>query len=418
MARSTRRACLVLGAALCAPGLPDAGAADLDADLWLAARGLVVESRPAWLDGGFGRLTEGGDAPGDRRELFRGQLQLGVDWRPGFTWLVHVHGLARYEGEQAGGERLGVAEAWLQFRPELTPRTTLRFRAGAFFPPTSRENVGPLWSSPYTLTLSAINTWLAEELRFVGVDATLLQSDFEGGELQLAGAPVWGADSAGSLLAWRGWTFSDRLTSVGEILPLPPLPSFADGGAFAKQRDGTRPIDELDGRVGWHARLRWEHPGAVLVQGAYTDTRGDRGLHRGQYSWRTRFGSAALEVSLGRLSLIAEGLLGDTGMGERSGPHVDIRFKAAYALASWTGGPFRLSVRYDAFQNLDRDGTAEPNDEKGHAVTLAVLLRPRQHLRLGLEYLDVRGARPAAAAAGASSDADARRLLAELRLSF
>ena len=31
------------------------------------------------------------------------------------------------------------------------------------------ENTGPLWTSPYTISSSAINTWLGEELRAGGV---------------------------------------------------------------------------------------------------------------------------------------------------------------------------------------------------------------------------------------------------------
>jgi len=394
------------------------GAGALEVEALFFGRGLVVESQRAWLDGGFGRLTEGGQAPGDRRELFHGQAHVGADWRPALPWLLHVHGLARYEGDVAGGQRLGVAEAYLQFRPELTAQTTLRFRAGAFFPPTSRENTGPLWSSPYTLSFSALNTWIAEELRFVGLDASLLRAGVAGGELQLGGAAVWGADSAGSLLAWRGWSFSDRLSTIGEILPLPPLPSLGDGGRFGLQRDGTRPIDELDGRPGWHARARWGRDGAPLLQGAYTDTRGDRQLHRGQYAWRTRFGGVAVDLQLGQVSLVGEAALGDTGMGDRSGAHVDIRFMTAYGLASWQAGSLRLSARYDRFENQDRDGTAEPNEETGSAWTLAALLQPGERWRVGVEYLDVRAARPAAAAAGASPDTDARRLQVELRLLF
>lgn len=407
---------LGLGALLASP--PALTGGEIDVEALAAVRVLGVESQRAWLDGGFGRLTEGGEVPSDRRDLLRGQAQLGLDWRPAATWLVHVHGLLRYEGDEAGGERVGIPEAFAQFRPELTPRTALRLRAGLYFPPTSREATGPLWSSPYTLTLSALNGWLAEEVRFLGVDAALLRSDLGGGELQFAGGPVWGADSAGSLLAWRGFSFSDRLTVIDELLPLPPLPSLAEGGAFASQRDGTRPVDELDGRVGWHGRARWERPGRLLLQGAWTDTRGDRGLHRGQYAWRTRFGTAAVDLALGPVSLIAEAMMGDTGMGGREGPHVDARFKTAYLLGSWRIGPLRASARWDRFEIDERDGTAEPNDESGRALTVALLLEHGERWRLGVEYVDVAGDRQAAAWAGASPDADARRLQLELRLSL
>jgi hypothetical protein len=97
---------------------------------------------------------------------------------------------------------------------------------------------------------------------------------------------------------------------------------------------------------------------------------------------------------------------------------VDLRFMAGYALLSWSGGPFRATVRADAFENEDRDGTAEPGQESGWAFTGAVFWRPSERLRLGLEYLVVRADRPAAAFSGADPDTDARRALAELRFAF
>ena len=171
---------------------------------------------------------------------------------------------------------------------------------GLLFPPTSRENVDALWQSPYTLTLSAVNSWIGEEVRLAGLDVAAQLGAPGGGHLELGAMVFGGCDTAGALLAWRGWALGTRLSVAGETLPLPPLPSLARGGAFAEQRDdGTRPLEELDGRVGWHARARWSGAGVGLVQGAWTDTRGDRGLHRGQYAWATRFASAGAEAQVG-----------------------------------------------------------------------------------------------------------------------
>jgi len=279
--------------------------------------------------------------------------------------------------------------------------------------------VSPLWSSPYTLSLSALNNWIGEEVRLTGVDTTLRLHSTGGSEVQVSGAFYGAADTAGALLAWRGWTLGDRLSTIGETLPLPPLPSFSPGGGFERQRAGTRPIDELDGRLGWQARARWARPGRALIQLAYTDNAGDRELHRGQYSWKTRFGQAGFDVQLGRsLILVGEAAVGDTGMGSLAAAHVDIRFATAYGIASWGGERARMSVRYDWFRNEDRDGTAEPNDESGHAWTAAVLWSPQRHVRLGIEYLDVRGARPAASTARADPQAAARRITGEVRLVF
>ncbi len=398
-----------------------AAAGELDLLGMVAARGLVAEGQSAWIDGGFGRLTEGASAPGDRLAAFRGALHLGIDWKPSKTWLVHAHGVAHVEPASYDGRRGGLVEAFVQFRPELTPDDALRLRAGVFFPATSLENTEPLWQSPYTLTLSALNTWIGEEVRLSGLEAGWIHTG-DRNRVELAAAVFGANDPAGALVAWRGWSLGDRLSTVGEVLPLPPLPIFAPGAAFGDQRDdGTRPFEELDSRPGWSARGRWSRPETFRIQGAFSHNRGDRGLHRGQYSWDTRFAQLGLELPIGTsLTFVAEGAGGDTGMGPAvaGGPGVDVRFMVGYGLLSWRHQEWRITARVDGWDNEDRDGTAEPNQESGFALTSAVFWQPREIVRLGAEYLVVRAARPAAAFSGADPDTDARRALLEVRLVF
>jgi hypothetical protein len=385
-----------------------------------AGRGIEVESRTAWTSGGFGRLTEG-----EGREAFtalgRAQAHLGLDWAASPTLLLRLHGTARTEPDAVAGERVGLTEAFVQYRPELRPDLALRFRLGLQFPATSRENVDALWQSPYTLTLSAINSWIGEEMRPVGLDVAAQLGEAGRSRFELAAMAFGGADTAGALLSWRGWAMGTRLSVVGESLPLPRLPTLEAGGAFGEQRAfETRPVAEIDDRIGWQARGRWSKNGVGLVQAAWTDTRGDRALHDGQYAWATRFASLAAEAHFGPVRLIAEAIDGETGMGLASGPHVDLRVRAAYALLTWASerDALRLTARYDRFRNDDRDHVAEPNQESGWAWTIAAIGAPRSWLRIGLEYLELRGDRPAAEFAGRELDAGARRVQAELRLRF
>ncbi len=382
------------------------------------ARGVDATGQPSWLTAGFGRLAEGAASPGDTASAFRSQIQIGLDWRPSPIVLVHAHGLAREEGARDRGDRAGLTEAFVQIRPELSPRTALRLRAGLFFPPTSRENADPLWSSPYTLTLSALNTWIAEELRLTGIEGALVRKT-AAGELQIAGTVFGASDTSGALLAWRGFTMSDRLTVVGERLPVPPLSSLLPGQGFARQDPLTQPIDEIDHHAGWQARARWQQSGVFVLQAAYLDNGGDRELYRGQYSWHTRFAQTGGEwrITPG-LVLVAEGALGDTGMGAAGGAHVDVRFRVGYGLLSWGNDRARVSARYDRFRNDDRDGTAEPDGESGSAWTVAAFWKPNPHVRVGVEWLDLRAQRPAAAFSGANPDTNARTLTGELRLGF
>jgi phosphate-selective porin len=105
-------------------------------------------------------------------------------------------------------------------------------------------------------------------------------------------------------------------------------------------------------------------------------------------------------------------------MGPPAGAHVDVRFRTAYLLGSWTRGAWRVSARVEGFENEDRDGVAEPGQESGWAVTAAAFWTPSQALRLGAEYLELRAQRPAAAFSGADPNTDARRAVLELRVRF
>jgi hypothetical protein len=223
-----------------------------------------------------------------------------------------------------------------------------------------------------------------------------------------------GADTAGALLAWRGWTLGDRLVTIGERVPLPPLASFEPGGGFARQRPGTTPTAELDGRPGWMARVRWAAgPRAALQVWAF-DNAGDRRLHRGQYAWRTQLVAAGVTLSAGpRFTLIADGMAGRSGMGPADEAHVDIDFRTAYVLASVGGPRARLSGRYDVFRNVDRDHTAEPDDDDGHAWTAAVFWSPARRLRVAVE-----AARIVASRAAAAVDTGGRRFSGEIRVGF
>lgn len=402
-------------------GAVRARAGELDLQGAIFARGAWARGQESWLVGGFGRLPEGASASDDSRTALRGQAHLGLDWKPSQRWLVHAHGVLQGEPSAYRGQRAGLVEAFVQFRPELDVQTALRLRAGTFFPQTSLENVDPLWQSPYTLTLSALNTWTAEELRLTGLDAALVRETGRGDRLELAGAAFGLADTAGTLIAWRGWSLGDRLTTAGELLPLPPLESLAPGGAFTDQRSGTRPVDELDQRLGWQTRARWTWPGGGGLRAAYLDNGGDRELYGGQYSWQTRFTTLGLELPLGKLvKLLLEGADGRTGMGPRQpgGAQVELRFRTGYALLTLGRERWRVSVRAEGFRNRDLDGTAEPGQESGRAFTFAAFWSPSRVLRLGAEYLELRAQREAAAFSGADPDTDARRALLELRLSF
>jgi hypothetical protein len=328
------------------------------------------------------------------RDDFEAHAHIGVDWRPA-QWLA-LH---------ASGTEDGLIEAHATLRREIA-LDDVQLRAGAFFLPTSRENRDDNWASPYTIGFSALNAWIGQEVRPLGVDLQYRHIT-AGGHTIAAGATAFrGNDTMGTLLGWRGWTVGDRLTAYGETLPLPPLPSLEDNGPFHLQRDaGTQPFGEdLDGNTGYSARVRYDK-----IQYTYVDNNGDRALHGDEYSWHTRFHLLSAEVGNpdGFLAA-AEYLQGDTYMGIGT-PFVAADFWSAYVLGSMKRGRNRFSARYELFGTSDKDhSAAEVNDESGRAWTLAYLFDVTPRLRAGAELAQVAGHRSETDLTGHSFIVEAR----------
>jgi hypothetical protein len=362
-------------------------------DGFLTGRWAYVTGQPSWIAGGFGRL-------GAKDATAVGQF--GADWRP-TPWLTaHAQVLGR--------SKPGVVEAFVELHNEHW-----RLRGGQFFLGTSRENVGPLWTSPYMQTFSALNTWIGEEFRPVGVDLQW-SPNFYG---SLGATAFRNNDTMGALLAWRGWSVGNRLSVYDEVLPLPPLTSLKTG--FVHQRDGTIPFErDLDGRTGYALRGRVQLPERAMLQIAHVDNNGDRGLYRGEYAWRTKFNVLSAEAgSSSPVTVLAEYAWGKTGMGAPP-VFVDADFSAAYLLASVKRGPNRWSFRFDRFAVSDRDHAplAETNDEHGRAWALAWLRDITPKLRVSAEFVQITGDRPAAQESGFDPNLDARSVTVELRYSL
>ena len=396
-----------------------AGNASADAPTWFGQARLgyaIADSPVAWHEGGLGRyLADDADAAIDV------DAQLAMNWEPNPDWRVFVQALAR--ADSAGtGQHIGLVEAYLDRNLFLSDDSRLRLRAGQFFLPTSREAVDPLWQSRYTLTLSALNSWMAEEFRPLGLDVSWRNKADATHEWELAATAVTGNDSSGALLAWRGFAQHDRISVLGEVLQLPALPTLAAGAEFGGQRDdGSRPFGpDLDGRIGYALRARLANPERVRVLATWVDTRGDRDLHRGEYAWRTRFGLIGVEYLVDpRWSFAAEWLRGTSGMGFAPGPRVDIDFETAYLLASFAPSEaWRFSARVEQFRIRDRDGVAEDNNDTGHALAVAAFRTFGASWRAGLEWTDSDTRHAASALVDTAPETGGRQWRIELRRSF
>ena len=300
------------------------------------------------------RGSSGVDSGPLASERLSSQIQLGIDWSASPTLGAHLHLLARNdEGTRRG--IAGVPEAYLEVN--LHPgNDRVRIRGGAFFLPTSRENVDALWENPYAISSSALNSWLGEELRPIGVDVSWFR------QRAFAGATVFrGNDTLGALPPVRGWTLDDHWTLLGEWVPVDP-------------EYFTSVSAETDGRLGWSARGGWNGD-RLFVQATHIDNRSD-GLEYGHlFNWGTRFDIVSAESTIGDWTFAAEYGWGPTFLvveGMRFTNQID----AAYALASRHSPRMRGTIRVETFR---------VDDERDYALTLAWLWTVIHKTRLGVE---------------------------------
>jgi hypothetical protein len=363
-------ALLVLGAAT------TAGAQSLQFHGYLAAREIYVNAQPSWLQFGAGRFDVGAASLDDHRLVNVDSAQLGFDWMPVTWFLLHADGVARHEQSGSKGKRAGIVQAYADVFNEHW-----RVRAGQFFLPTSRENTDPLWTSKYTITYSALNSWMAQEVRPIGADLQWSPNFY----VTVGATAFRGNDTMGTLLAGRGWTLGNYLSVYNENLPTPE-PAL------------TRPIgQDLDGKNGYSERIRVSLPERAMLQVTHIDNRATiaPGPVKGQEPWLTHFNIISGEVgSTADTTLAAEWASGSTTVGFPGG-HFTMDFDTAYLLASHKFGHERLSGRVERFST--RNAVRKAPDgarEDGHAWTVAWMHEISKSSRTGLEYVRVSGDRP------------------------
>src|SRR6185437_13105520 len=251
MGKRTRIALLL--AALCIAPRAPAFAQNEDAAFTISGygdiRALAAPSQTAWLNGGLSKFRYGNREGNFRfaEAVAQGDLKLGDD--------LSFVALARAEPEQRTG--IDLLEGYVGWHPAAAGAWSWSVKTGAFFPAISLENDDLGWTSPYTLTPSAINSWIGDELRTIGGEGTLRwKSGF--GVVSLIGAVICCNDESGVLIADRGWAMNDRPFGLfeRERIPDQTLRIFR---APVPGRTGM--FDEIDGRVGWYAGAAWQLPG-------------------------------------------------------------------------------------------------------------------------------------------------------------
>ena len=348
-------------------------AADWDASLDLR----LVDSNNdrSYLNGGVGSTRwDRDDSP-----VELGRARLSLTQPLGQIWSAHVD-LSAWDDKD--GRAIGVTEAWMLLRPYPFDDFRLRLKSGVFYAPVSLENRASGWESPYTLSFSAINSWLAAEVRTVGSELQLEWLGTRAGhsfDLAATAAVFGWNETAGVVVAEDGFVFTDRQTPIGGRVGQPgDLPL-----------RGAHPFEQIDGRAGVYGGLEARYLDRLTVRALRYDNRANPSAFDSVShiaAWHTAFTSvgARLETQQG-WTAIAQWLDGTTTISP-VGFAADWPFHAEYLLLSRRAGRHTLSARYDSFR-VDFQSAFDQGTQSGHALTAAYLFDVTEQLRVAAEWL-------------------------------
>jgi len=343
---------------------------------YLDARLVAPSDVTGWVKGGLGKFRFGPTGNARLVEAI-GQVQATLD--DDLSAVV----VARMEPTDSAG--LDVLEAYVRTRPRTVGALSWSLKGGAFFPTISLENDDLGWTSPYTLTPSAINTWIGEELRSIGMEAVLDWDAGELGTLSAMGAMFCCNDEAGILMAYRGWGLHDRATGLFERIRMPDatMRIFRQAGPYYSGM-----FDEIDGDLGWYGGLDWRLPDAIgeLSIVRYENRADPAAFTARDTAWDTRFWSFGARTRLDSVMLIAQHLAGYTSVVSRGVLQVT-KFQSVFLLAATDYEDWRLSVRGDLFQTRRPHVVNSAFAEDGASFTAAVSFNGIENLRLTAEVI-------------------------------
>jgi hypothetical protein len=353
------------------------------------ARMVVANGAPSFVSGGFGKTRFEGNADGS----FRGKvlpMELDVVWNPRFSEAFSANVSAAWQRDH--DPSLDLIEAFVNYLPPQTGNIGFSGRVGLMWPEISLEHsTGGAWTVVNTITPSAINSWVGEEVKVIGGEGTLHVSAGEHVLAFTGGVFGWN-DTSGTLLSFRGWALHDEKATVLGHFPLPPLNPFLT----LVQASRTRNTDEIDHQPGWYARADWRPPWPLGLAVLYYDNRGDpEALNSGlQWGWRTRFWNIGLNANLdSKTKLLVQGMTGSTIMGfpvnGQQWVHTD--FRSIYVLLTHNLGPLAVTGRIEGFGTREHGSEMPPdNSEDGWAWTVSARVPLNNHFTLLGEVLNVR----------------------------
>ena len=359
----------------------------------LDARLALANGEKSFTNGGLGKTRFQGTSSGGYRG-YAVPVEADLIWLPRFTPSLSANVSGAWQRDQEN--KFDLIEAFVNFLPEQKGKLGFQARAGLMWPEISLEHsTGGAWSVVNTITPSAINSWVGEEVKVLGVEATL-RASLGQHELSLTGGVFAGNDTSGTLLSFRGWALHDEKATGFGHFPLPPLNSFIR----LLQEDRTRSTIELDNRPGFYGRLDWRPPWPFGIALFYYDNRGNPEAFKptGQWGWRTRFWNVGINADLGASTkLLVQGMSGSTIMGfDIAGiPWVHTYFNAAYAMVTHRfDDKLAVSARVEAFNTREHGSEMSPLDsEDGWSSTVAARYNLTSRLTVFAEALNVRSKR-------------------------
>lgn len=344
-------------------------------DVWLRAlldvRLVGGGPAPSWTDSGPGKMRYGGSATdgalqrATRFVLSQGAVQIGVT----LPWALRAQAQMNVEPDIADGYHPWLIEAILR-REWGDAESGWGVQSGVMKLPFSLEHTGPAWSPEYTISASALNSWLWEDISLAGMEGEWWHATRSGLRLGALIGAGYGGDQIGRLLALRGWALGDAVGGINGSLALPGR----------SQR--TDIFNERDHQPALYSWLSIADPQEVIaLRLGMVDNRGDENR---EGVWHTRFTTLGLVVHLHpRIDVLAQYL---EGVARVRAPPNDSSVSAFYVLLSHHYGRQRLSVRYDAFRVHDVDG-GPLTSEHGHSITAAYLVQVGLRNQVALEYI-------------------------------
>ncbi|MEA2742614.1 MAG: hypothetical protein QOG25_985 [Acetobacteraceae bacterium] len=359
-----------------------ARAQDLRLDGMLDLRLFHPSDQRSNLDGGLGKTERGS---GDRASAVGADVEaLTLRGVAGITPEFRLIGEVRSDPRQRTA--LDVLDAYAVWRPVSTTRWRWSVKGGVFFAPISLENDGIGWTSPWTLTPSAINSWVGDELRTLGTEGKLeWRGDVDHIE---ATAAVYGWNQpAGAALEDRGWTFNGTPLGLLDHIRLSDVPGQP---GQPPDRSYSNEFRQLDHTPGWYAALAWDRPDIGRLQLLRYDNMADPSANDHEFGWRTRFWSLGFSTEVGELVVLAQAMIGSTVIVPAPAFVSTTYFYAGYVLVGWERQNWRYAVRLDQFgTNEVQPGPDFGTSEHGTAVTAAITWSPAKWIRVTGEVLEV-----------------------------